>query len=133
MLVVGKLTETYDLPVFRYRRGEPFGNGLPVPEDFSLHDASHRLVLVNVSWRVPETDPPKRIRRIIHSQTRARRTSEGNLLRFPRLRFGLVCLICPGLRLWLLEEVRADNRMAGRRALIEGCDPPHDELLLRGR
>jgi hypothetical protein len=58
VLVVGKLTATYDLPVFRYKRGEPFGKGLPVPEGFSLHDASRRFVLVDVSWRVAESDPP---------------------------------------------------------------------------
>ena len=50
-VAVGTLTKSYDIPVFRYKRGEPFGKGLPVPEDFSLHDASRRFALVEVSWR----------------------------------------------------------------------------------
>ncbi|MCE9554690.1 MAG: hypothetical protein K8T91_15140 [Planctomycetes bacterium] len=52
VFVRGKLTKRYDLPVFRYRKGEPFGEGLPVAAGEDLHNASVRYVLTGAKWEL---------------------------------------------------------------------------------
>jgi len=51
VLIEGILTKVNDLEVFRFRAGQPFEKGLPVPEGFSLERASQRYVLLNASWK----------------------------------------------------------------------------------
>jgi len=47
VLLSGTLTQVFDKAVFRYVEGQPFGEGLPTPEPFSLRNASRRFVLVD--------------------------------------------------------------------------------------
>jgi len=50
ILLSGRLTKVTDLPVFRCEMGKPLGDGLPVPEGFSLEKAGSRYVLMDVTW-----------------------------------------------------------------------------------
>ena len=52
--LTGRLTKVTDLPVFRYEIGKPLGDGLPVPEGYSLRKASTRYVLLEPSWKIIE-------------------------------------------------------------------------------
>jgi len=52
LLLTGVLSQAHDVPVFRYVKGQPFGDGLPVPEPFDLKDASRRFVLREATWEL---------------------------------------------------------------------------------
>jgi len=51
VLLRGRLMKVTDLPVFRYEVGKPLGEGIPVPEGFSLEKAGSRYVLLDASWK----------------------------------------------------------------------------------
>ncbi len=50
--VTGTLVERHDLPVFIQDPSKPAKAGMPVPPGTDLHEASRRLVLENVEWKV---------------------------------------------------------------------------------
>ena len=50
--LTGRLKKVEDLPAFRYKPGQPFGDGLPVPDGFSLKKARTRYVLEDPSWKL---------------------------------------------------------------------------------
>jgi len=56
VLLTGTLTKVYDLPVFRYRAGEPFGSGLPVGEGCDPKAVQRRYVLANPTWVILESN-----------------------------------------------------------------------------
>jgi hypothetical protein len=53
VVLVGKLTKTYDLPVLRHKAGTPIYENLPVPEGYDLHEVRCRYVLEDARvWEV---------------------------------------------------------------------------------
>lgn len=52
LLVTGVLSQAHDVPVFRYVKGQAFGDGLPVPEPYDLKEASRRFVLREATWEL---------------------------------------------------------------------------------
>ena len=51
----GRLKKVEDQAAFRYEVGKPFGDGLPVPEGYSLDKARTRYILVDAEWKVRKT------------------------------------------------------------------------------
>ena len=52
VLATGTLAQAEDIPVFRYEKGKPFGQGLPVPEPYNLKDMSRRFLLRDAKWEL---------------------------------------------------------------------------------
>jgi len=48
----GTLRLKNDVTVFRYEAEKPFGEGLPVPEGYSLEESRQRYVLEDVTWEI---------------------------------------------------------------------------------
>ena len=57
VLLTGVLGAVDDKPVFRYKRGDPFGVGLPVPEPFDPDKLRRRYVLRNATWEFLDKKP----------------------------------------------------------------------------
>ena len=53
VVVTGRLAVRNDLKVFRVKAGEAFGEGLPVPDGYSLEESRKRYVLEEVKWHRP--------------------------------------------------------------------------------
>jgi hypothetical protein len=51
----GKVVQKDDMPVFRYEKGKPFGDGLPVPQPYGLKEMSQRFVLKDATWEFIES------------------------------------------------------------------------------
>lgn len=60
VLVTGVLVAVDDKPVFRYKRGDPFGVGLPVPKPFDPAKLRRRYVLRNATWEFLAKKPTNR-------------------------------------------------------------------------
>lgn len=60
VLLTGVLGAVDDKPVFRYKRGAPFGVGLPVPEPLDPAKLRRRYVLRNAKWEFLEDKPTNR-------------------------------------------------------------------------
>jgi hypothetical protein len=52
VLARGELDQANDIPVFRYEKGQPFGEGLPVPEGYDLKEVSRRYFLRDATWKL---------------------------------------------------------------------------------
>ena len=52
ILLRGRLMQVRDIPVFRPEPGQPFAEGLPVPQPYDLEDAGTRLVLRDAKWEL---------------------------------------------------------------------------------
>jgi hypothetical protein len=52
--VTGRLTEDHGLPVFVQKKGQPWVQGMPVPEGTNLEKASRRFVLKAARWKLLE-------------------------------------------------------------------------------
>lgn len=50
IVAAGELVQKADIPVFRWEKGKPFGEGLPVPKPYDLKEMSRRFVLENAKW-----------------------------------------------------------------------------------
>lgn len=50
--VTGVLAEDTGLPVFVQQKDQPIVQGIPVPEGTNLHQAGHRFVLQNATWKI---------------------------------------------------------------------------------
>ncbi len=50
--VTGELIAKDDLPVFIHKEGEPWKQGIPVPEGTDLKAASRRYLLKDAEWKV---------------------------------------------------------------------------------
>lgn len=53
VVVTGRLAVRDDLKVFRVKAGEEFGEGLPVPDGYSLEESRKRYVLEEAEWHRP--------------------------------------------------------------------------------
>jgi len=60
VLLTGILGAVDDKPVFRYKRGAPFGVGLPVPEPLDPEKFRRRYVFRNATWEFLEKKPTNR-------------------------------------------------------------------------
>lgn len=50
VIVTGRLAVRNDLKAFRVKPGEPFGEGLPVPEGFEVEESRRRFVVEDAEW-----------------------------------------------------------------------------------